>query len=478
MSSHQELPIQPGDVLLGKYRVERILGAGGMGAVVEATHLGLDQRVAMKFMLPHVADREGNIERFMREARAASKLRSEHVPKVLDFGTIEHSMPYLVMELLDGCDLAAMIRPTTPLDVAEVCEIGIQACEALSEAHARGIIHRDIKPANLFVTRRADGSPCLKVLDFGIAKQLSDVGALDPQGLTATDAMIGSPYYMSPEQLRSARDVDARSDIWSLGVTLYQALTRKRPYVAENLGALILCIVENPPVPPHDMRPDIPPALGNVLLKCLQRKPDDRFQNMFELASALAHFAPPRCHALLDRIQANCDPNGQRGGPRGALRSLDILFDPNSLTPTPTPHGARADRPSADPAALPAQLSKTNEPWTGTHAGKRSHGAGRWVAIVGAAALGGIATAVALQGGVGGSQAPAAAPPPAPSEQAAAAAPVVTSAAPPVAPSASEPVPAASASSSAPQVKRAPVVRKPAAGTNGAAGLPDYGGRK
>ncbi|MBK9266862.1 MAG: serine/threonine protein kinase [Polyangiaceae bacterium] len=454
---------------------------GRDGAVVEATHLGLDQRVAMKFMLPHVADREGNIERFMREARAASKLRSEHVPKVLDFGTIEHSMPYLVMELLDGCDLAAMIRPTAPLDVAEVCEIGIQACEALSEAHARGIIHRDIKPANLFVTRRADGSPCVKVLDFGIAKQLSDAGALEPQGLTATDAMIGSPYYMSPEQLRSARDVDARSDIWSLGVTLYQALTCKRPYVAENLGALILCIVENPPVPPHDVRPDIPPALGNVLLKCLQRKSDDRFQNMFELASALAHFAPPRCHVLLDRIRAHC-ASGEHGN--GPAAPMDAPAPRISATPTPNASGSERGHPAIDAVGVPLAPSGTNEPWTGTHADRRPHGAGRWVAIGGATLLGAIATAVVIRSGSSTTAEST------PAEAAAGvsvqsvevvAAPAPSAALPPASaiastqPSAHPPEPAATA---APVRTAVPTVRKSGTQSDGSAKLPDYGAVK
>lgn len=480
MTSSQELPIQPGDVFLGKYRVERILGAGGMGVVAEVTHLALDQRIAMKFMLSHLADGGENIERFMREARAASKLRSEHVPKVLDFGTAEHDMPYLAMELLDGKDLAAMIRQPAPIDVTEVCEIGIQACEALSEAHGRGIIHRDIKPANLFVTRRTDGSPCLKVLDFGIAKQLNDAGKLDPQGLTATDAMIGSPYYMSPEQLRSARDVDARSDIWSLGVSLYQALTGKRPYVAENFGALILCIVETVPEHPRALRPDVPEALGNALLKCLQRKPADRHQNMYELASALAPFAPHRCHVLLDRILANCQQNGQRISAPGTP-GLPGLFEQSSNTPAPTPAPApriaSADRPSADPLAGPPHSSKTNEPWTGTHSGKRSNGVGRWIAIIAAAVIGGGVTAIALRGGIDGSS-ELAATPPAPSQQAIATTPVeVVSAAPSAAPAASESLTAPAASSSVPRAKRAPVVRKSAGANNGEA-LPDYGGRK
>lgn len=306
MTSPPELPIHPGDVLLDKYRIERVLGAGGMGAVVEATHLGLDQRVAMKFMLPQVADRADNVMRFMREARAASKLRSEHIPRVFDFGSLETKIPYLVMELLQGEDLAHKIEHQSRLDVAEVCEVGIQACEALSEAHGLGIIHRDLKPANLFVTYRTDGSPCTKVLDFGIAKEPFETGTLDPKGLTATGAMMGSPPYMSPEQLDSARRVDARSDIWSLGVALYEALTGTRPFVSDNLGGLIMCILDTVPELPSTVRADIPLPLSQAVMKCIQRRPEDRHQNVFEVATALAPFAPSRCHVLLDRIAANC----------------------------------------------------------------------------------------------------------------------------------------------------------------------------
>ncbi len=473
MGSQQDLPVRAGDVLLGKYRVERILGAGGMGAVLEATHLALEQRVAMKFMLPHVAEREGNVERFMREARAASKLRSEHVPKVLDFGTLDENMPYLVMELLEGRDLAEMIVPTAPIGVADLCEIGIQACEALSEAHGRGIIHRDIKPANIFVTHRADGSPCVKVLDFGIAKQMSEPGAIDSRGLTATDEMIGSPYYMSPEQLRSARDVDGRSDIWSLGVTLYQALTGKKPYVAENLGALILCIVETVPVALNVVRSDVPPELSNAVMRCLQRNPKDRFQNMFELAFALAPFAHPRCHALLNRIQANGLGTGDRSSlpvapPDGQVGRI-------SVTPTPSPSSGEHGRPSLDSAGQPQRLSATNEPWTGTHSNRKSPGAGRWAAIAVAALLGAILTAVLLRGGSNNTSAPA--PPPA-----AATAPMVpvvvteTSTPASAAASASTMAPAISLATTGP--KSAPAGGKPAAKSGAVTKLPDYGGRK
>lgn len=472
MTSQPNLPVRPGDVLLGKYRIERVLGAGGMGAVVEATHLALEQRVAMKFMLPHVAEREGNSERFLREARVCSKLRTEHVPKVLDFGTINENMPYLVMELLEGQDLAATVRPDALLGFVEVCEIVIQACEALSEAHARGIIHRDIKPANLFVARRADGSPCVKVLDFGIAKQVSDVGALDQQNLTATDAMMGSPFYMSPEQLRSARDVDARSDIWSLGVTLYQALTGKRPYVAENLGSLILCIVETVPTSPSALRPELPIELSNAVLRCLKRNPDDRYPTMGELAQALAPFAPPRCHALLDRIQAHCDPQGERSGERSSFLGQPQAQGRISAAPTPASSG-----PGMDSAPGSPSFTKTTDAWTGTHSGKRPQ-TGKWL-IAGIALVGVVATAFffGTKFGVQPS-APVATP-------SASISPIATMTSAEVVP---PPLPASSASAIAaepiPSAARtaAPVVRKPTAspGSKSGAGstLPDYGGRK
>jgi serine/threonine protein kinase len=438
--------------------------------------LALEQRVAMKFMLPHVADREGNLERFMREARAASKLRSEHVPKVLDFGTLENNMPYLVMELLEGRDLADMIVPTNPMDVAELCEIGIQACEALSEAHGRGIIHRDIKPANIFVTRRADGSPCVKVLDFGIAKQLSELGALDGQGLTATDAMIGSPYYMSPEQLRSARDVDARSDIWSLGVALYQALTGKRPYIAPNLGALILCIVEMVPQAPNVLRPNVPPELATAVMRCLQRNPNDRFQTMAELAFALAPFAHPRCHALLNRIQANCLGTGDRSSL--LVPAPDGQGGRISVAPTPSPNNGGGGRPSFQPAAQPSPFSATNEPWTGTHSNRRSQGIGRWAAIAAAALVGAIVMAVLLRGG--SNVAPDSPPPPAaatppttPISNTVHATPTATPA-----PATTGSTIAAASSSASKAPKSAPAAGKPAAKSNTTTKLPDYGGRK
>ena len=212
---------QPGQVLLGKYRIERVLGVGGMGAVVLATHLQLEERVAIKFLLSSVARQPDMVERFLREGRTAIKIRSEHCVRVLDVGTLEGGQPYMVMEFMEGRDLDATIRESGPLPIADAVDFVLQAGEALAEAHALGTVHRNLKPANLFVTRRADGSPSIKVLDFGISKQ---AGAAGNMGMTSTQAVMGSPLYMSPEQMRSSKDVDARADIWALGTVLYEAI--------------------------------------------------------------------------------------------------------------------------------------------------------------------------------------------------------------------------------------------------------------
>ena len=222
-------PVQPGDVVGGKYRVERVLGAGGMGVVVSATHVELGQSVALKFILQEALTGQGAVERFMREARAAVRLKSEHVARVSDVGRDHEDRPYMVLELLEGQDLARVNKTKGPLPVADAVEYVLQACEALVEAHAAGIVHRDLKPQNLFVSRKLNGAPLVKVLDFGIAKAIGPA-AVGQMSLTDSQQVIGSPLYMAPEQMRSARTADARTDIWALGVILYEqcASTRAR----------------------------------------------------------------------------------------------------------------------------------------------------------------------------------------------------------------------------------------------------------
>src|SRR5688500_4451427 len=226
-------PIGVGDRIADKYVVESIIGEGGMGLVVAARHVELDQRVAIKLLLPAIAELGTAAERFRREARSAARIRSDHVCRVLDVGSLPSGVPYLVMEHLEGCDLATELERRTRLPVAEAIEWVLQACEGLAEAHSVGIVHRDLKPANLFLARRSDGSKRIKLLDFGVSKALDDSGA-GQHKLTQTSTLVGSPLYMSPEQLSSSRDVDVRTDIWALGAVLHELLSGKPPFSGGN----------------------------------------------------------------------------------------------------------------------------------------------------------------------------------------------------------------------------------------------------
>jgi serine/threonine protein kinase len=281
-------PVSPGDVLAGKYRVERVLGVGGMGVVVAATHLQLEQLVALKFLLPAALAKPSAVGRFEREARAAVRLRSEHVARVSDVGTMEDGAPYIVMEYLEGRDLGARVDEDGPLSVVEAVDYLLQTCEAVAEAHALGIIHRDLKPQNLFLTSRVDGKPLVKVLDFGISKVTQGVEELS---LTKTTDVVGSPNYMSPEQLRAARLADARSDIWALGAILYELLSGKVPFEAETLTQLCAMVISDPPRPLKELRADLPLDLIAIIERCLDKDPARRFQNVGELADALEPFA-------------------------------------------------------------------------------------------------------------------------------------------------------------------------------------------
>ena len=280
-------PVRIGEILAGKYRVERVLGVGAMGIVVAATHVDLHEVRAIKLMLPSMlGDREG-VERFLREARAVSKLRSRHVATVFDVGRLDTGAPYIVMEHLEGADLKSLIERRGVLAPGEAAAYVSEACEALAEAHAAGIIHRDIKPANLFLATRRDGPPTIKVLDFGIAKMAASAGAME---MTSTREVLGTPLYMAPEQMRAMRNADARSDVWSLGVILYRALTGKLPFDGQTLTELCMAVLTETPARPSDLRPDLPPGLDAVVLGCLEKDPARRIGSAAELATALAPF--------------------------------------------------------------------------------------------------------------------------------------------------------------------------------------------
>jgi len=273
----------PGSVIAGKYLVERAIGEGGIGLVVKAKHLQLDAPVAIKHLKASDVSRPDVVERFLREARLAAKIKNEHAVKVQDVDTLESGVPYMVMEFLEGQDLAQLVLES-PLPLERALDYVLQACEALAEAHAVGIVHRDLKPANLFLTTRPGGASMVKVLDFGISRLSTDRKAR----VTRVDERIGTPEFMSPEQLQGARDVDARADIWSLGVVLYELLTGKLPFEGEGLAQLCTSILTKPHVPLSAVHPDATPEIEAVVARCLEKDRDRRYQNIAELAQDLA----------------------------------------------------------------------------------------------------------------------------------------------------------------------------------------------
>jgi len=295
------IPAQPGEKIAGKYLIERVIGTGGVGVVVAARHIVLGQVVALKFLLPGAAHDKSDVRRFEREAQSAVQLKSEHVCHVHDVGELEDGSPFIVMEYLEGEDLAVMLRRVGPLPIVEAVGYLLHVCEGVAEAHSLGMVHRDLKPSNFFLTHRRDGLPLVKVLDFGIAKYKIELEQQDVS-LTQTRALLGSPVYMSPEQVRSARSVDHRSDIWSLGVCLFELLTDTVPFGGETVTGVAAAVSTDPVPPIARHRPDVPEGLATIIEKCLAKRTDDRYQSVAELAEALVPFGPSEAAYNLYRI--------------------------------------------------------------------------------------------------------------------------------------------------------------------------------
>ena len=306
-----------GDVLDGKCRIEAVIGLGGMGVVLRARHLHLDQEVAVKVMLPELARNAEVVERFVREGRAAVRIKSQHVVRVLDVATMASGEPYMIMELLHGHDVAELAA-RAPLKLTQAIDFVLEACEALAEAHAKGIVHRDLKPSNLFVAEQEDGGTMLKVLDFGISK-LTELGD-DGMSITKSRSVLGSPLYMSPEQLRASRDVDGRSDVWSLGVILFELVTGRLPFDAKTVAEVGAAVLAGE-IPTVDaVKPGLPSGLSAVVRRAMSRDRESRYPTIGALVEALAPFASPAQAETTKRAVArwNARPDGAPRSDRSA----------------------------------------------------------------------------------------------------------------------------------------------------------------
>jgi serine/threonine protein kinase/ABC-type branched-subunit amino acid transport system substrate-binding protein len=366
--------LSPGVVLARKYRIDRVLGRGGMAVVFAATHLQLREPVAIKVLQRQILARPGAFERFLREARVAMRLRSEHVARVHDIGSADDGAPFIVMELLRGSDLATYLAERGPLDVSEAVDYVLQACQALVEAHASGVVHRDLKPANLFLCPNIDGFPCVKVLDFGVSKLLHDdalapdpfgatappsgelpdvpsdepvptppqrreIAESAPGGVTLTRAFLGSPQYMAPEQIRSARDVDARADVWALGVILYELVSGGRPFQGETVTQLCDCILERHAAPlllPGGPSPELEAALAG----CFAKDPAERYQNVRTFAEAIVRFGSAAGKGTFERIYRMTEPSVATRPASARPLGVDPTLDSGENRPSSAASGA------------------------------------------------------------------------------------------------------------------------------------------
>lgn len=408
-------PTEKGSLLAGKYQVERTIGSGGMGVVVEAIDTRLDRRVAIKFLLPEYAEHGEAASRFMREARAAVKIKSDHSARVIDVGTLDTGSPYMVMEYLEGSDLAQIIERDGVLSVEDAALYIIQACEAVAEAHSHGIVHRDLKPANLFLAQQPDGSVRIKVLDFGISKVVDS--AVD-QSLTRTSSMMGSPLYMSPEQMRSTRNVDLRTDIWALGVIFYEMVTGSLPFVANSVPELSAKVLLEEHEPLSKRRPDLPLELERIVARALCKSAAERYPSIAEFSMELLPFAPQRARHNVERISkvllaAGLSTSKFNASQRPPAHSVSGEFAPGQ---TQFGHGSETldpGRVSGSVVVEDAALPDATQVNFGHTSGPRRKGRLGVLALMVAAAVLAAAGAVFLFAGTNADVSPNAARPPA-----------------------------------------------------------------
>jgi eukaryotic-like serine/threonine-protein kinase len=383
MSDETESPVPIGTIIAGKYRVEQVLGAGGIGVVVRASHLHLHDNVVLKFLLPTMARHPEMVARFLREAQAARRITGEHVGRVEDVGTLPSGEPYMVMEYLAGSDLSQVLERGGALPVPMAVAYVLEACEAIAQAHAVGIVHRDLKPANLFLANSPGGRKVVKVLDFGISKMTEEGGV----ALTSDDASMGSPLYMPPEQIRSARDVDGRADIWSLGVILHELVTGDSPFMRTTRAAVFAGVIADAPPPLRQALPGAPAQLEAVILRCLEKEPARRYQSVGELARALSPLVDSRAaFSSIDRISnilpaapvqlIPARPSGDAPVPQGNQSAEASSFAPVSSTlPGPRPAAAPATATSATQPPPTSNFGAKIDTWKDAPADPASTGA-------------------------------------------------------------------------------------------------------
>lgn len=296
-----------GSIIGGRYRIETLLAAGGMGVVYRASRISLGDLVAVKVLKAEVASNRELLERFRREALVTARLESDHVARVFDVGVLEDGCPFIVMEHLHGETLKQRLMGVGSLSTQSTVDLLLEVCEGLAEAHIAGIVHRDLKPSNLFFSRRAGGQEVVKILDFGISKQLSG----EELELTRTSSVLGSPFYMSPEQMIDSKDVDQRSDLWSIGVIGYECLAGATPFFARSTTEVAVRVTNSKPTPLHERCPEVSRGLSEVLAWCLSKKSTERPDSVRTLAEALAPFGSTRGQATVEAIRHLFGGSGQ-----------------------------------------------------------------------------------------------------------------------------------------------------------------------
>jgi serine/threonine-protein kinase len=328
-----------GQTIGGRYMVKSVLGEGGMGTVYEAEHMGLGRAVAIKVLHPHQLKKKVSVKRFHQEARSAGAIGHPNICEVYDLGTLDDGSPYLVMEKLVGETLADRIASEGGLPFEDVIDVLTQVLSGLVAAHEKGIVHRDIKPENVFLTRRVGCPPVAKLLDFGVSKMMYPSSDRDEDmDLTRTGMVMGTPFYMSPEQARGDRNLDARVDLWACGVIMYEALTGRRPFVAANYNALLMQILTISPRPARELRAGMPQGFEHVLERAMERDRAKRYQNAAEFQADLI--------ALRERLPVSNPAPVRRSHPPPAA---------------PVAVAAPAPAPAAAPIAPPASVPTATE---------------------------------------------------------------------------------------------------------------------